>query len=114
MNKGTSVAMDADFLVTRSLSFLEVSSDFIAFWVLSLNFRDRPEPQSLAMAAQIFEIDINNFNFFAKYRHPNPSIYVDQNVQQVQAYYRLHNYQVPLAQLQGAALSIAPWVLDDL
>lgn len=55
------------------------------------------------MAAQNFEIDIEYFNFFAKYRHPNPIIYVDQNVQQVQAYYRFHNYQVPLAQLQGAA-----------
>ena len=31
VNKATSVAMDADFLVTRSLSFFEVSSDFIAF-----------------------------------------------------------------------------------
>lgn len=60
------------------------------------------------MAAQNFEIDINNFNFFAKYRHPNPSIYVDQNVQQVQAYYRLYNYQVPLAQLQGAAPQYRP------
>ena len=60
------------------------------------------------MAAQNFQIDINYFNFFAKYRHPNPSIYVNKNAQQVQAYYRLHNYQVPLAQLQGAAPQYHP------
>jgi hypothetical protein len=55
------------------------------------------------MAAQNFEIDINSFYFFAKYRDPNLNIYVNKNAQQVQAYYRLHNYQVPLAQLQGGA-----------
>jgi hypothetical protein len=31
VNKATSVAMDADFLVRRSMSFHEVSSDFNAF-----------------------------------------------------------------------------------
>ena len=53
-----------------------------------------------------------NVNYWAQYRAPDPDNFVPQNAQQVQAFYRLQNYQPPQPQA-GPAVPPQPRDLGD-
>jgi hypothetical protein len=114
VNKATSVAMDADFLVTRSLSFFEVSSDFIAFLVLSWKFRGSLNLNRSPWQPKTFKLTYIILISSQSTDIQIPASMLTRMLNKCKHTIGFTTIKYPWHSFRVLPLSITPWVLDDL